>query len=97
MTPVHFQANFLPKLKKFKVEVSVGNHRWVELMTIARYLRWARDLDTKPMKIGGTTVNIIGQGNDGRRQIVEYFQQMAETYKDVKGYRREKSDSEGQA
>jgi hypothetical protein len=32
---IHFQANFLPKIKKFKVELQIDKERWVELMTIA--------------------------------------------------------------
>jgi hypothetical protein len=77
MTAIHFQANFLPKINKFRVYLSIGKQQYVELMTKARYLRWARD-EKSHLKIGGVTVNFDDE--TGLKQIKDYFKKVADSY-----------------
>lgn len=58
MKIIHFKSNFLPKIKKFKVEFNIkGERRFVELMTIARFLRWSKEIQNVNKKL------VIGGGN----------------------------------
>lgn len=78
MKPIHFQANFLPKVRKFKVEVTTPERRWVELMSVARFMRFAKSSD-KPMQIGGITLKI--DNAEVLNRIWDYFKQIAAAYR----------------
>lgn len=73
MIPIHFQAVFLPDVRKFKVEVVTPANRWIELMTIARFLRFARGSN---LVIGGVTV--VFTDDDGT--VKKYFKTVADCY-----------------
>lgn len=77
MILVHFQANYLPKKKKFRVFVQWQGKQAVELMTIAKFLRFARN-KTKPIVIGGITIEF--EGGDGEQEIRKYFKDVADAY-----------------
>jgi len=81
MISITLVANFLPKVKKFKVEIKTPERRWVELMTVSRFLRLFRDGKVKPLKIGGVTVNMSGDGTEQTKErIFSYFKQVADAY-----------------
>ena len=73
----NLRANFLPKLKKFRVEMKWPGQRWVELMTIAQFLRFARNPDTR-LKIGGTEV--VCKDEEAMKEIRAYLRTVAESY-----------------
>jgi hypothetical protein len=79
MIPITFRATFLPAVKKFKVEVTTPKQRWIELMTIAQFQRFAKD--EKPLSIGGMTVE-FDNDDDGSAMtaIKQYFRNVADGY-----------------
>lgn len=90
MVHLHFHAEFLPKQKKFRVQVKAPGYYKVELMTVAQFIRFARE-DDKPLKIGGFT--IVAQDEDGTpddgsylKPIRNYFKEVADSYMRWKGY-----------
>ena len=86
MTAIHFQANFLKEVKKFKVEISTPERRFVELMSIARFLRFAKEIKTKPISIGGVIVNFKDDKDNLKEAVIDYFNEVSNSYKKYKGY-----------
>ena len=85
--PITFRATFVEKVKHFKVEIITPDRRWVELMTIAKFLRWSSNIENSDLKIGGMKVTMEGgMSNEARKQINDYFKSVAEAYKTHKGY-----------
>ena len=80
MKPIKFHAVFLPKVHKFKVELTWPGQRFVELMTVSRFLRFAKE-EGWP-KIGGVQVRVDGDA-DGKvlAQVRGYLRQVADSYK----------------
>jgi len=85
MIPVHIQANYLPKVCKFKVQVNFPGAHKVELMTVARFLRFARS--NGPIKVGGVTLNFKTKGPRGEERTVatpqilrNYLRKVADSY-----------------
>lgn len=92
MVEIHFQANYLPKHKKFRVEVTCPGHRWVELMTIAHFIRFARETD-KPLKIGGQTIVVKDDDGSYLKPVRDYFKEVADSYMKWKGYFPQKPEN----
>jgi hypothetical protein len=81
MTLIHIQANYLPNHRKFKVVVKAsGRRRFSEHMTISKFMRMAKE-QSKPLKVGGITINLSGEGADvAEQQIQDYLKQVADSY-----------------
>jgi hypothetical protein len=84
-TFAHVHAEFVPAQKKFRVQFKTGKHRWVELMTIARFLRYAKT-DDKPLVIGGT-IKFEEDNNQAEKQVREYLRRVAVDYMRRNGYK----------
>ena len=86
--PITFRATFAPKVKHFKVELIIPEKgRWVELMTISKFLRWTKEIDDSELSIGGMKVKLDGdESGETRKVINNYFKKVAESYKIHKGY-----------
>lgn len=80
MIPVHFHAVFLPDIRKFKVQVKLPSRGpAIELMTIARFLRFARSHG--PLEVGGLKIRFTGSGGDkGFEKVREYLRKVADSY-----------------
>lgn len=91
--PVHFQANYVPQLRQFRVEISVGNptiingkekfaaaERWVEMMTPKRYLAMVEG--GQPIFVSGVEVKFDGDfGKEAEQNVRMYLRQVAESYR----------------
>lgn len=86
MVSFHFHAQFLPDAKKFKVQVKTHEKLWVELMSIARFLRWARATD-EPLVISGYTFKFNDYGAEALKELRAYFKKVADSYVNFK-YRK---------
>lgn len=85
--PITFRATFVERVKHFKVEIITPDKRWVELMTISKFLRWAQNVEDSDLKIGGIKVKMEGgMSAEARKQINDYFKSVAEAYKTSMGY-----------
>lgn len=85
MIPIYIRANYLPKVRKFKVQVDLPGLHKVELMTVARFLRFARS--NGPIKIGGVTLVFMVEGPGGEERTVatpqivrNYLRKVADSY-----------------
>ena len=81
MIPIHFKAEYLPNHRVFKVSVKVKSKKWVERMTISKFIRFAKN-DDKPLVIDGQTI-VVKDDNDGSllKPVRDYFKEVAESYK----------------
>jgi hypothetical protein len=89
MRPITFNAEYLPNHHEFNVRVKVGGKRPVtffEKMTIAKFLRFARNQD-KPLVVDGATISLKGDGGNTERQVRAYLKQVADDYVKLK-YKR---------
>jgi hypothetical protein len=75
---IHFQANFLPNQREFNVTVRFGKRRLFEKMTIAKFLRFARQAD-KPLVVDGYTITFDG-GQEAEKHVRDYLRKVADTY-----------------
>lgn len=75
---IHFEAVYLPRVKKFRVQVKTKDRRWVELKTAAAYVRWARSLKDRAISIGGIDIKL----NDKKTEegTKKYFLDVAQSY-----------------
>lgn len=85
MIQLHFQANYLPEHKKFRVELTYPGNRLVQLMTVSHFIRFARETD-KPMVIGGITVKVDEDSKEAFQAVRQYFGEVAYAYMEHKGY-----------
>ena len=68
--------------KKFRVEFKIPKRRWVQLMTVSQFIRWAKKIQDPNVgvEIGGTTLVVDG-GDEGYLQPARaYFKQVADSY-----------------
>lgn len=80
MFPVHFIATYLPNQHEFNVVVRWQGKRLFEKMSIAKFLRFARQTD-RPLKVQGVTITFDGEGQEqGNAQIRAYLKQVADSY-----------------
>lgn len=79
MTKVHFHACYLPNHGEFNVTVRFGKKRIFEKMTIAKFLRFARQTH-KPIIVDGITVSFDELGNEVETAVRSYFKQVADAY-----------------
>lgn len=86
MTPLYFHAAFMPNSNQFRVEVKFQSQserpaeRYIEFMNTVQFMLWTKGLSADPIKIGGKQLQFHGGANE-RQQVVEYFQSVADTYK----------------
>lgn len=84
MTPIHFYACYLPNHHEFNVTVKFGKKRLFEKMTVAKFLRFARQQD-RPLVVDGVTVTFNGTGAaGGEQQVRGYLKQVADSYVQMK-------------
>lgn len=80
MIPIHFKAEYLPNHRVFKVSVKFKNIKWVERMTISKFIRFARN-DGKPLVIDGRTIVVEGDPDSALlRPVRDYFKEVADSY-----------------
>jgi hypothetical protein len=79
MIPVHFQANYLPNYREFKVVVKFKGKRISEKMSISKFLRLARRTE-KPLVIGGITIEFAGDEGEGEKAVRDYLKAVADSY-----------------
>lgn len=78
---IHFQATYLPNHKEFNVTVRWEGKRLFEKMTIARFLRFARQTD-KPLIVDDVTITVDDEKT--KLAIRDYFRRVAESYVSMK-------------
>lgn len=79
MKPIHFQANWVPVKKRFCVQITGDGHRFIEMMTEARYFEFCNELP-KRIVVGGTTVKLTDDDGTSRAQIRKYFETVRQAY-----------------
>jgi hypothetical protein len=86
MTPIHFHAVYLPNHREFNVRVKIGGKHPVTLfekMTIAKFLRFARNQD-KPLLINRIKINFEGDDGATERRVRAYLKEIADAYVKLK-------------
>src|SRR5262245_18524271 len=88
---VKFHAVFLPNHKEFNVSVKFGNKRLFEKMTIAKFLRFARE-EGKQIVVDGVEIVFANEpGGTGAAEteaaVRRYLKQVADSYVEAK-YKR---------
>lgn len=81
MTQIEFKAVFQPKQRKFCVSVRpAGGKAHVERMTIAKFIRMARET-TKPLVVDGVTI-VFEQDENGtaEKAVRGYLKMVADSY-----------------
>lgn len=87
MTPVNFRAIYIPRQKRFQVEVSKSGDRRVEMMTAERFKQFITDLDTK-IEIGGLKVEFKGGDPNVPTAVKDYFRKVYDSYREAKRNRQ---------
>ena len=71
MIPIYFKAEYLPNYRVFKVSVKFKNKKWVERMTISKFMRFAKN-DGKPLVIDGRTIVVEGDPDNSLFTTVRF-------------------------
>ena len=80
MIPIYFKAEYLPNYRVFKVSVQFKNKKWVERMTISKFMRFAKN-NGKPLVIDGRTIVVEGDpDNSLLKPVRDYFKEVADSY-----------------
>lgn len=79
MIPVHFQANYLPNYREFKVVVEFKKKKLSEKMSISKFMRFARRTD-KPLVVCGVTICFSGDDGEGEKAVRDYLKKVADSY-----------------
>ena len=80
MIPIKFHAVYLPNHGEFNVTVKFGKKRLFEKMTVAKFLRFARQQD-KQLVFDGVTIKIDNDENGESMNLVRnYFKMVADSY-----------------
>lgn len=79
MIPIHFQANFQPNRRKFLVSVTMKGRKFVERMSIAKFIRFARATD-KPIMVDGMTIKFESDVENAEKTVRDYFKAVADAY-----------------
>jgi hypothetical protein len=90
--PIRIQANYLPQVRKFTIQVNAPGIHNVEIMTVAHFLRFARS--DGPFKIGGATLEFNSEIPAGEERAMatlqslrDYLRKVADSYVEAK-YKR---------
>jgi hypothetical protein len=87
---IHVTAVYLVKQKKFRVQVVAPKERWVELMDMAHFVKFARE--DGPISVSGITLHFEGDNaNETQDAVRTYLRQVADAF--IAGVNRRQRDN----